>query len=73
MTIWIALPVVIAAGVAATLQAPVNAALGRVLDNSLAAAAISFGVGFAVLAAVVLLSGGAGAVPRAAGVVLSRV
>lgn len=67
MNFWMALPVVIAAGMAATLQAPVNAALGRVAENSLLAAAVSFGVGFSVLTLVVLVSGGAGAVPRLGG------
>lgn len=66
-SVWMALPVVIAAGVAATLQAPVNSALGRVAENSLLAAAVSFGIGFCVLAVVVLATGGAGAVPKLSG------
>ncbi|MDQ2090514.1 DMT family transporter [Marimonas arenosa] len=67
MTFWIALPVVIAAGVAASLQAPVNAALARVVENSLLAAAVSFGVGFSVLSLVVLVTGGGGDVGRLSG------
>ena len=67
MNIWMALPVVIAAGVAASLQAPVNAAMARVVENSLLAAAVSFGVGFCVLTVVVLVTGGAEAVPKVAG------
>ncbi|CAM3054761.1 transporter family-2 protein [Paracoccus aminovorans] len=38
------------AGVCIAVQAPINAALGRGLQSPLAAAAISFGVGFAILA-----------------------
>lgn len=64
--IWIALPVVVAAGAAATLQAPINSALGRVLDNTLAAAAFSFGVGFLVLICLTLLTSGPGFLPRMA-------
>jgi len=64
--IWIALPVVIAAGAAATLQAPINSALGRVLDNTLAAAAFSFGIGFLVLMTLTLVTSGPGFLPRAA-------
>ena len=64
--IWIALPVVIAAGAAATLQAPINSALGRVLDNTLAAAAFSFGIGFLVLLTVTLVTAGPGLLPRSA-------
>jgi len=63
---WIALPVVIAAGAATTLQAPVNSVLGRTLDNTLAAAALSFGVGFLVLSLLTLATGGAQVAPRLA-------
>jgi transporter family-2 protein len=61
---WVALPVVIAAGTAVTFQASINSALGRATDNGILAAAVSFGVGFLVLSAVVLISGGSEAVPR---------
>lgn len=54
------------AGVAIALQAPINSALGRSIDSSLAAAAISFGVGFAALLALVVLGGEAGAIARVA-------
>ena len=67
-TFWLALPVVIAAGVATTLQAPINSVLGRTLDSTLAAAAISFGVGFIVLMILTLASGGSGFVMRLSGV-----
>jgi len=63
-SIWLALPVVIAAGAAATMQAPINSALGRVLDNTLAAAAFSFGTGFLVLICLTLVTSGPGFVPR---------
>ena len=63
-TLWIALPVVIAAGAAATMQAPINAALGRVIDNTLAAAAFSFGIGFLVLFALTLATTGPGFLAR---------
>jgi transporter family-2 protein len=52
------------------LQAPLNAALGRALGSPLAAACVSFGVGFAVLALITLALQGAApfralaAVPR---------
>ncbi|MCK0168806.1 DMT family transporter [Jannaschia sp. S6380] len=47
----VALPIalIIIAGGLAALQAPMNAALGRSLGSPVAAAAISFGVGFAAL------------------------
>ncbi|MDQ7776114.1 DMT family transporter [Paracoccus aminovorans] len=38
------------AGVCIAVQAPINAALGRGVQSPLAAAAISFGVGFSILA-----------------------
>ena len=55
-------------GMLIAMQAPINAALGRAIESSVAAAALSFGVGFAVLMAVTLLSGEAQALPRAASV-----
>lgn len=45
------------AGVCIALQAPINAALGRQAGSPLVAAAISFGVGFALLVALSGLSG----------------
>lgn len=44
-------------GVAIAVQAPINAGLARGMGSALAAAAISFGVGFVALAALTLLSG----------------
>ncbi len=60
----LALIFMVVAGVAIALQAPINSALGRSIDSSLAAAAISFGVGFAALLALVALGGEAGAIVR---------
>ncbi|MCF3593313.1 DMT family transporter [Rhodobacteraceae bacterium LMO-12] len=64
--IWLALPVVMAGGAAATIQAPINSVLGRALDNTLAAAAFSFGVGFLVLISLTLVTSGPGFLPRVA-------
>lgn len=52
--------VVVAAGVAVACQAPINAALGRSIGSGLAAAAVSFGVGFLVLLALAGLLGQGG-------------
>lgn len=57
-----------AAGVTLAVQAPINAALGRSIESPLSAAAISFGVGFAVLVVLMVLSGETGALARAGGV-----
>jgi transporter family-2 protein len=53
---WIVVAVVLG-GAAVSLQAPINAALGRELGAPVPAAAVSFGVGFLVLMAVALLQG----------------
>lgn len=45
----IATGLVIVAGIMITLQAPINAALGRGLSSPIAAATVSFGVGFVLL------------------------
>lgn len=52
-------------GALVALQAPINAALGKTIDSTLAAATISFGVGFAILLALTLLSGDAASLARA--------
>jgi len=49
-------------------QAPLNAALSRSIGSSVAAATLSFGIGFAVLLTITLLSGHGAALPRAGGV-----
>ena len=54
------------AGAAVALQTPINAALGRNIGSGVAAAAVSFGVGFAILLGVLLMRGELGALPRAA-------
>ncbi len=52
---WIALVGIFFAGVAISTQAPINARLGISLGDSMAAALISFGVGFLLLLIVVVL------------------
>ncbi len=56
--------IVVVAGMALSLQAPLNAALARVLGQPVAAAAVSFGVGFAVLVVISLVLGGPGPLLR---------
>ena len=56
-TFWIALIIVALGGIALAVQAPINAALGRSVDDGVAAAMISFGIGFLLLLAVVSLRG----------------
>ena len=60
--------VVFAAGIGFAVQAPINAALGRAIGGGLAAAAISFGVGFAALLGLALLFGQGPSLLRAASV-----
>ncbi|WP_294612091.1 DMT family transporter [Roseovarius sp.] len=64
----LAVMIMAVAGMAIALQAPINSALGRSIDSSLAAAAISFGVGFATLLVLVALGGETGAFARAGAV-----
>ena len=54
----VAVLLVLIGGAAFATQAPINAALARVLGNGLAAATVSFGVGFAALLLITLVSGG---------------
>jgi bacterial/archaeal transporter family-2 protein len=56
------------AGAAIAIQAPLNAALSRSIGSPLAAAAWSFGVGFILLAAMALMTSGSAPVLRLAGV-----
>jgi bacterial/archaeal transporter family-2 protein len=56
--------VIIAAGMALSTQAPLNASLARVLGQPVAAAAVSFGVGFAVLTLLSVLLGGTAPLSR---------
>lgn len=53
-----AILIVFAAGLALSTQAPLNAALARTLSQPLAAAAVSFGVGFIVLVILSVAVGG---------------
>jgi transporter family-2 protein len=57
-------------GAAISVQAPLNAALSRSLGSPLAAAAVSFAVGFVLLLALALVSVGSGPVARLSGVPL---
>lgn len=63
-----ALVLICLGGAAVAVQAPVNGALSRSLTSPLAAAAISFGVGFVVLITVTLASAGPAPFGRAMGV-----
>lgn len=63
-TPFFALTVVAIAGCAVALQSPINAALGRNIGSGVAAAAVSFGIGFAMLLAVLVLRGELAALPR---------
>lgn len=62
-TVWLALVAIIAGGAAIAVQAPVNARLASHVGDSFATAAISFGVGFVILAAI---AAARGAVPSPA-------
>lgn len=64
----VALMLICLGGAAVAVQAPVNGALSRSVTSPLAAAAISFGIGFAILIAVTLASAGPAPFARAAGV-----
>ena len=68
-----ALLLLCAGGAAVAVQAPINGALGRSLASPLSAAAVSFGVGFAVLLAVALASAGTAPAARLAGLPLWQV
>lgn len=57
---------IILAGAAISVQAPLNAALSRTIGSPLAATAVSFGIGFILLAAVSLITAGSGPILRLA-------
>ena len=59
---------IVLAGVCIALQAPINSALASRVDSPLAAAAFSFGIGFAILVALSLLSGQGRSLVRILGV-----
>jgi transporter family-2 protein len=56
-TFWIALLAIMAGGAAIAVQAPINAKLASYVGDSFATAAISFGVGFLILAAIAVARG----------------
>jgi transporter family-2 protein len=56
-TVWIALLAIMAGGAAIAVQAPINARLAAHVGDSFATAAISFGVGFVILAAIAIARG----------------
>ena len=64
----VALILICLGGAAVAVQAPVNGALGRSLSSPLAAAAVSFAVGLAVLVIATLASAGTAPVAKLAGV-----
>ena len=64
-TLLLPVLVVFAAGVGFGIQAPLNAALGKGIGGGIAAAALSFGVGFAALLALTLAVGQGPALFRA--------
>lgn len=66
------LPIAIVAlgGAAIAVQGPLNASLSRTIGSPISATAISFGIGFVVLAAMALISAGSGPVLRLAEVPL---
>ncbi|OYX42201.1 MAG: amidophosphoribosyltransferase [Rhodobacterales bacterium 32-67-9] len=66
----LALILICLGGVAVAVQAPINAALGRSVGSGLAAAALSFGVGFAALIVLSLATAGGTPFAKAAGVPL---
>ncbi len=66
LTVPLTVLIVIVAGMALSTQAPLNASLARVLGQPVAAAAVSFGVGFVVLTVISVVLGGAGPLTRLA-------
>ncbi|MCL4676723.1 MAG: DMT family transporter [Pararhodobacter sp.] len=63
-TVLLSLCIVAASGAAVAVQAIVNAALGRAINSTLAAASVSFGVGFVALVAVTVAMGDGAAFAR---------
>ncbi|MEM8822557.1 MAG: DMT family transporter [Pseudomonadota bacterium] len=67
-SILVPIIVVFAVGVGFAVQAPLNASLGKQIESGVAAAAISFGVGFAALLTFTMVLGDGAAFGRAFGV-----
>ncbi|MEI4194937.1 DMT family transporter [Roseovarius sp. E0-M6] len=63
-TVLIASVLMVVTGMAVAIQSPINAAMGRIIESSLAAATVSFGVGFVALLLLTLLVGDGGSLPR---------
>lgn len=68
--VFLAMVLMAASGAAIAAQAPVNAALGRGLSSPVAAATVSFGVGFVVLILCTVLMGEARSVAKLPGLPL---
>lgn len=66
LTIAFVALVVFCAGLGFAVQAPINASLGRAIGGGIAAATVSFGVGFAALLVASLILGQGAALARAA-------
>ncbi|SFJ74547.1 DMT family transporter [Jannaschia pohangensis] len=62
------LTLIVVAGGLAALQAPMNAALGKALGSPMAAATVSFGVGFAFLLFLTMITGDGRTLARAGSV-----
>ena len=63
-TVLIASVLMVVTGMAVAIQSPINAAMGRIIESSLAAATLSFGVGFVALLLLTLLVGDGSSLPR---------
>ncbi|QYX58425.1 DMT family transporter [Roseovarius sp. SCSIO 43702] len=63
-TVLIASALMIVTGVAVAVQSPINAAMGRIIESSLAAATVSFFVGFVALLILTLAVGDGPSLPR---------
>jgi len=63
-TVLIASVLMVVTGMAVAIQSPINAAMGRIIESSLAAATVSFGVGFVALLLLTLLVGDGSSLPR---------
>ena len=68
LTLALVVATVFVVGIGFGVQAPLNAALGRGIGGGIAAATVSFGVGFAALLALTFATGQGGALARAASV-----
>lgn len=67
-TLIVPIAVVFAVGIGFGIQAPLNASLGKAIGSGVAAATVSFGVGFFALIGLTLVLGQGDALTRATGV-----